>query len=44
MTMKTLIAAIAVSLAVASAAVPASANYVAPDATWQAKALSGTGY
>jgi hypothetical protein len=44
MIMKTLIAAVAVSLAIASTAVPASANYVAPDATWQAKALSGSGY
>lgn len=44
MIMKTVIAAIAVSLALASAVVPASANYIAPDASWQVKALAGTGY
>jgi hypothetical protein len=44
MTMKTILAALAVSFALASTAIPASANYVAPDASWQTKALAGTGY
>ena len=43
-TMKTVLAALAVTLAIASTAIPASANYVAPDASWQTKALAGTGY
>lgn len=42
--MKTFIAAIALSLAVASAALPASAHYISPDASWSEKALSGSGY
>ena len=44
MTMKTVLAALAVTLAIASTAIPASANYVAPDASWQTKALAGSGY
>ena len=42
--MKNLIAALAVTMAIASTAIPASANYVAPDASWTVKALSGSGY
>ncbi len=42
--MKTVLAALAVSIAIASAAIPASAHYVSPDANWQTKALAGSGY
>ena len=42
--MKTLIAAIALSLAVASVALPASAHYVSPDASWTEQAFAGSGY
>ncbi len=42
--MKALLAALAITLAVASTAIPASAAYVAPDASWTVKALNGSGY
>ena len=38
--MKTVIAAIAVAIGIASIALPASAGYVAPDASWTTKALT----
>ena len=38
--MKTVLAALAISFALATVAMPASAGYVAPDASWQSKALS----
>ena len=41
--MKTLIAALALSFAVVSSALPASAHYTAPNASWVTKALSGFG-
>lgn len=42
--MKTVLAALAGTLAVASTAIPASAAYVSPEASWVVKALAGTGY
>ena len=42
--MKTVLAALAVSIAIASAAIPASANFVSPDASFAEKALAGSGY
>ena len=42
--MKTVLAALAVSIAIAPAAIPASAHFVSPDANWTEKALAGSGY
>ena len=38
--MRTVLAALAVTLAIAGATLPASAAYTAPGASWQEKALS----
>ena len=38
--MKTIIAALAVTLGLMSVALPASADYTSPNATWQTRALS----
>jgi hypothetical protein len=42
--MKTLIAALAVAATVVSVSLPASANYVSPNASWVEKAFAGSGY
>jgi hypothetical protein len=39
--MKTIIAAIAITLGLLSTSLTASAGYVAPDASWQTRALTG---
>ncbi len=40
--MKTILAALAVTFAIASTAIPASAKFVSPDATWVEKAFAAT--
>ena len=42
--MKTLIAALALSFAVVSSALPAAAAYVSPDAHWTEKAFTTSDY